>query len=126
MADGNFDGLVNEGDAIIILAYLNGDLILNARQKAMLDIDNDGEITIIDLTYVHLYANGNSDILTKETYTVKFYDETGTLMETIEVVRGSDVIPPDYVLEGDIIFIGWDKNLNNVSADLEVRPIILR
>jgi hypothetical protein len=47
-------------------------------------------------------------------------------METIEVVRGSDVIPPDYVLEGDIIFIGWDKNLNNVSADLEVRPIILR
>lgn len=126
MADGNFDGLVNEGDAIIILAYLNGDLILNARQKAMLDIDNDGEITIIDLTYVHLYANGNSDILTKETYTVKFYDETGTLMETIEVVRGSDVIPPDYVLEGDVIFIGWDKNLNNVSADLEVRPIILR
>lgn len=126
IGDGNFDQEINLEDVLLILDYLNKERELTAQQKLLLDIDDDGQITIVDLTYLHLYINKNSPITTKETYMVNFYDQFENLILSKEVYRGSDVIPPDLIVEGDFVFIGWDKNLNNISSNLNVLPILIR
>jgi len=125
IGDANLDKEIDLKDAQLILDYLSGKTILSETEKLLLDIDGDEEITIIDLTYLHLYINGNSSIKSKESYNISFYNYEGLLIETVKAYRGSDITPPSLELKEDLIFIGWDKSLNNISSDLEVRPIVV-
>lgn len=126
MGDGNLDEEVSINDAHLILDYLSDKVNLTERQKYLLDVNDDGIVSILDLTYLHLYTNNKIDFLTKKTYDVSFYDIDGVLIETLKVTGGADVKPPNYELSGDYIFVAWDKYLNNISADLIVRLVVVK
>lgn len=55
-------------------------------------------------------------------YTVTFAYQDGSVIDTKEVTEGNGVYPPEYV--GDGIFRGWSGGFNNVTADVEVHPIL--
>ncbi len=58
----------------------------------------------------------------RERFTVTFAYGNGEIIEQKVVKSGSGVIPPDYNTE--CVFRGWDKIINNVSADMEVHPLL--
>lgn len=122
--DANLDNEVDLEDAELLMDYLLGKIDLDEEVIDYLDIDSDGEITLIDLTYIHLYTNNVSQIKTKKKFNVTFYDEKGTIIEKFEVYRGNSILPPDISTFGEYRLLGWDKDLNNISKDLEVRPIL--
>ncbi|MFA7435432.1 MAG: family 10 glycosylhydrolase [Bacilli bacterium] len=62
-------------------------------------------------------------IYTKNTYFVKFYDSDGNLIETINVAHGSAITPPNPPKLEGYEFKEWDKDLSNITSDLEVNPI---
>lgn len=123
--DLNYDGRIDLFDAELML-----DLLVTQKGNTIsdfYDINKDGILSIIDLTYIHLYANDLIDSIIHESYTVNFYDLDGNIFETKIVKRGDDIIPPtfDSLKEGYIV-VGFDKSLNNISCNLEVKPIILK
>lgn len=62
-------------------------------------------------------------IYKKTKFNVKFYDDNGTLINEQEISYGKNAIEPDIPLKEGYTFIGWDKEINNITSDLEVRPI---
>lgn len=123
--DANLDNKTDIKDAQLVMDYLSGKASLAPDVVEHLDIDNDGEVTLIDLTYIHLYANNLSEIKTKRKLVVNFYDQNDILIESLEVYRGNSILAPSYHHLESCLFIGWDKNLNNISVNLEVRPILV-
>lgn len=57
-----------------------------------------------------------------ERFTVTFAYGDGTVIDQRVAKSGNGVIPPDY--ETDCVFRGWDGIINNVSADMEVHPLL--
>ncbi len=56
----------------------------------------------------------------KATYTVKFLDWDGSLVDTKTVTEGQTVALPENPSREGYTFVGWDDNLTNVKEDLEV------
>lgn len=56
------------------------------------------------------------------THTVTFAYQDGTVIEEKTVTEGMGVYPPAYL--GDGVFRGWSGRFNQVTADVEVHPII--
>lgn len=59
----------------------------------------------------------------KNTYIVTFFGFKGTILKQEEVTKGSSANPPSPEKIDGYTFIGWDQDFNNVTNDLEVRPI---
>ena len=55
-------------------------------------------------------------------YTVNFYKEDGTFLETKEVNRGENVQAPELTKIGYTL-TGWSEDLNNIIYDLDIYPI---
>lgn len=58
----------------------------------------------------------------RERFTVTFAYGNGEIIEQKVVKSGNGVIPPDF--DTDCVFRGWDRIINNVSADMEVHPLL--
>ena len=65
-----------------------------------------------------------------EMFTVKFYNAYGKVIRTEKVLKGEDAVgiigaPPVKKSDGkyNYRFIGWDKSYENVTKDLEIRPV---
>lgn len=61
---------------------------------------------------------------TIQRYTVTFLDADGQVLQTQRVREGNGAKPPSLQKDG-MIFKGWDKDINAVSADVETDPILL-
>lgn len=62
-------------------------------------------------------------IYKKNIYKVNFYDFNNNIIKTEEVEYGQNLEYPELSIIDGYEFIGWDKEINNITSDLEVRPI---
>lgn len=62
-------------------------------------------------------------IYKKNIYKVNFYDFNNNIIKTEEVEYGQNLDYPELSIIDGYEFIGWDKEINNITSDLEVRPI---
>ena len=56
----------------------------------------------------------------KQKFTVKFFDEDGTLIKETEVQYGKNASKPSDPKKHGYNFIGWDKDYTNVKENLEI------
>lgn len=61
-------------------------------------------------------------IYNKTKFSVIFYNDNDTIISEQEISYGENAIEPDAPLKEGYTFIGWDKEFNNVTSNLEVRP----
>ena len=57
----------------------------------------------------------------KESYTVTFAYQDGTVIDTKTVEEGNGVYPP--IPKTDDVFRGWSSAINDVRSDIEVHPL---
>lgn len=55
----------------------------------------------------------------KPTYTVKFYDWDGTVINTQTVAEGENAVLPESPSKNGYDFLGWDKSVANITEDTE-------
>lgn len=59
------------------------------------------------------------------THTVRFYDYSGKVIATKVVADKNSVTAPNApVPPNGYIFDGWDKNLSEITSDLDVHPVM--
>ena len=58
-----------------------------------------------------------------EKFIVKFIDKDGKVLKTEEVEKGGSATAPSIVEVSGYKFIGWDKEFNNITSDLEVKAL---
>lgn len=75
------------------------------------DLDNITEDCVIKPVYEYNYCK------------VIFQDENGNSLAIREVERGKSVTSPEAPVKEKYVFIGWDKDLNNITEDCVVKPI---
>ncbi|MBO5789247.1 MAG: InlB B-repeat-containing protein, partial [Clostridia bacterium] len=75
--------------------------------------DKDFSSITADLTVNAIYEED-------EKYTVCFYDYDGNLLKTEKLYAGEDATAPEVPQHDDLVFLGWDKNFDNVQTDLTV------
>ena len=56
-------------------------------------------------------------------FTVNFYDGSNVIISTEQVLYGESCKAPKNPIKEGHIFIGWDKEFNEVKNDLDIRPI---
>lgn len=59
-------------------------------------------------------------VYNKKTFTVKFYDDLGNLLEEQVINYGENAIEPENVNKEGYTFTGWDKDFSNIKEDLVV------
>ena len=124
--DINLDGKVNEEDVDTLLEHMLGNIIIPASEVKLSDIDLDGNISLVDISYIHLYINENFDNLNTKNYTVTFINHVGTVISKEKIKANDDLTPPEVSFPEEFIFVGWNMDLNNISSDMIVRPILER
>ena len=87
--------------------YINDDLHL-------IVVFSDG--TTKDLGYVGVEVE-------PPLYTVTFYDNNNNVIDTQEVYKGKGAKAPTAPEVADKVFVGWDKDYDNVTSDLELHPV---
>ena len=70
-------------------------------------------------TYAHNYAETNGYTF-KKRCKVTFYDYNQNLLKEQEVREGFEAIAPEEPVRNGYRFIGWDKDLSNVTDDMEI------
>ena len=73
-----------------------------------------------DLVVYALYEENESEAVT---YTVKFVDYDGSVIDTQIVKEGEDAVAPAAPTREGYNFVGWDKNFTNVRSDLTVKAM---
>ncbi|MCH5163528.1 MAG: leucine-rich repeat protein [Clostridiales bacterium] len=53
-------------------------------------------------------------------HTVKFYDTTGQLIKTEQVIEGASARGPVVTTTDFFVFDGWDKDISSITEDMEV------
>jgi len=56
----------------------------------------------------------------KQKFTVKFFDEDGTVLQEVQVAYGGKAVNPKDPKKHGYKFIGWDKDYSNVKENLEI------
>ena len=93
---------------------------------------NGENITSMDtLTMGNENINISTRYIENRTYTVKYYDGLNNLVYTETVLNeekalGPDAITRDANMEDGFVFIGWDRNTDTVTKDMEVHAIYLK
>ena len=70
----------------------------------------------------HKFKDGKCSCGEKEEYNVIFYNDNNEIIKEEKVKHGSSATPP-FVFKDTYFLVSWDKDLNNITSDLEVRPI---
>ena len=60
------------------------------------------------------------DYSTKQTYTVKFKDYNGNVLDTQEVTKGGSATPPSDPIRDGYRFIGWQGDYTNITANTDI------
>ena len=56
-------------------------------------------------------------------YTVTFYDNNNKVIDIQEVYKGKGAKAPEAPEVADKVFVGWDKDYDNVTSDLDLYPV---
>ncbi len=56
-------------------------------------------------------------------YTVTFYDKDGGVLSTQKINAGNPAEEPEVPVFDNLWFTGWDKAFDNITANIEVRPV---
>jgi uncharacterized repeat protein (TIGR02543 family) len=78
---------------------------------------NDQNQVVIMLSNLEEYILGT---MVKESFTVRFFDKNGTLINSVIVEQGGSVNPPTPPLVKSYLFIGWNQVTTNIQSDLNV------
>jgi len=123
--DVNLNGVIDEQDIGLLQQYLLGNNTIGTNALAYLDVDSDNEITLYDVTYIHLFINNYLDSLAnKDTVTITYLDMFGEEISKETVNRGSAGTYPTFALPRGFILSGWSKDVSSVNQDLIVQAII--
>ena len=82
--------------------------------------DKEFDNVISDLTVTAVYEEETTE---PETHTVKFLDKDGNVIAEVEVVEGEAAQAPEAPEVEGYHFVGWDKDITNVTEDMEVRAM---
>jgi hypothetical protein len=124
--DINLDGEVNNEDVDSLLEHMIGNIFLPASVLKLADINLDGEISLIDISYIHLYINENFSDLNAKNYTITFVNHVGNVIKKVKIKAADNLTPPELSFPEEFIFVGWNMDLNNISSDMIVSPILER
>ena len=80
-------------------------------------INDLGELVI---TYTDLTEQNLGKLL--KSYLVQFFDYNGYLLNVQHVVFGQDAILPNSPTREGYNFISWDKNVSNITSNLNINP----
>ena len=121
---------VNEvltGDSISEFSLFSSDESIVKIEENKLNAINPGK-TIVKVSCVYEGITLNSEIEVTvleliKTFEVKFMDKDGNVLKTEIVNEGASTTAPDAPEVNGFVFVGWDKEFNNVTQNLEVYPI---
>ncbi len=86
---------------------------------------NPGTAYYVEITASNVYADAyvGAEVVTKNEYTVNFYDFTGKLFDSQTVVEGEAAITPaSDPFYPNYIFTGWNADYSSVTSDLNIYP----
>ena len=135
--------LVSCGDSVSVTdAYVNeaGEIVVvysNGTEGKFGKVENNGNKPEIENTYVNdemhlivVFTDGTTKDLgyvgvevEPPLYTVTFYDSNNNVIDTQEVYKGKGAKAPAAPEVADKVFVGWDKDYDNVTSDLELHPV---
>lgn len=121
--DINMDGNINETDVKEVQSYIVGLKDLSMGEKSLVDINSDGKIDMLDVTYIHLHVKGKISSLNKKKAFVSFYDHLGNYLEEKEVVVGGNVFAPSISDLQGYNFLGWDSDLYGINGNMNVNLV---
>lgn len=125
--DVNLNGLIDEEDISLLQKHLLGIENVNIEALEFLDIDSDGDISLVDLTYLHLFINDYVESVDrKKEHTITYLDMFGQLISTETVMTGSSGTYPNVSVPEGYILSGWDTDIRLVKQDLIVQAMIER
>jgi uncharacterized repeat protein (TIGR02543 family) len=73
-----------------------------------------------DIVVYALYEENESEAVT---YTVKFVDYDGSVIDTQIVEEGEDAVAPADPIREGYTFVGWDNDFTNVTSNLTVKAM---
>jgi len=123
--DVNLNGMIDAEDIGLLQQFLLGNNTIGTNALAYLDVDSDNEITLYDVTYIHLFINNYIDSLgNSDTFTITYLDMFGEEISKETVNRGGAGTYPTFALPSGYILSGWSKDVKSVNQDLIVQAII--
>lgn len=123
--DVNLNGMIDAEDIGLLQQFLLGNNTIGTNALAYLDVDSDNEITLYDVTYIHLFINNYLDSLgNSDTFTITYLDMFGEEISKETVNRGGAGTYPTFALPSGYILSGWSKDVKSVNQDLIVQAII--
>lgn len=123
--DVNLNGTIDEEDIILLQQFLLGTNTIGPNALTYLDVDSDNQITLYDVTYIHLFINDYLDSLSNtDTFTITYLDMFGEEISKETVNRGNDGTYPMFDVPSGYILSGWSKDVRSVNQDLIVQAII--
>lgn len=121
--DFNLDGKIDEGDIEELTHFILNEGTLTDVELKLGDIDLDGSITMFDVSYIHLFANQYINSIDRQKYNVTYFDYLDREVGTKSFLVNTEATLPIPTLPEGYTFIGWDKDLSNITGFIEVRPI---
>ena len=97
---------------VLDLGFGNAIIVYTAKYRAQQKYEEEKNI--------ELQQYYDKPIYNKKSYTVKFYDNFGNLIDEQTVPHGENAIEPINVDKEGYTFAGWDKEFTNVVEDLVV------
>lgn len=136
LGDVNGDYEINIKDATDIQMHIADIKTLSNEFLLLADTDNNGAVTILDVTEIQRYlarlitsfgketevSPSNPEITTptNNIYTVVFKDYDGTVIKTESINYGESATAPDIPQRDGYVFLNWDKTFENITSDLVV------
>ena len=81
-----------------------------------------------DKAFTNIQANTDINAIfeiAKVSYKVRFYNE-GILINSQDVIEGEKAIAPIDPIKEGYLFVGWNKNFDEIKEDLEVNAIFMK
>lgn len=121
-SDMDCNGKSDSNDVEIIAKFIINASTKNTKLIDYYDLNNDGQVNIIDATYLAMYLDSPETITIEKKFKVIFINAYGKIIEEKSVEALEDVTPPDANVDG-YTFISWDKDCKNITSNLTVTGI---
>lgn len=114
------DSVCDVIDAALVNLAVSEKLELSAVSKCAATLVAGKEVDVYDYQNIVNWVVSGS-VRLNEVYTVTFEDYNGDVLKTESVISGGSTTPPTKPVRDGYEFVGWDKSIDNITADTTIR-----